>query len=348
MNKTLIISCWTKYLKLSSSRSTDNILACNGFKHLKRFKTAVKTIFLASYFENDVSFTVNQLNSKSKLVEGLNFEMILTSQEVYEEISSCNKENLQNAVNSILKKLNKKVKSNNRTFLIDATPGDLDVNFRSKKVTKKSLENKDYKWAWGTALGWYLGFKITLVLDYDTLMPVLFLLSSGSPNDTKMVPIVLKELKRRKIISHGDKLLFDRGYYAYNNYKLALEQYKVIPLILVKGELNFKKINSIFSYPLDCYFNKNNTRKLKRKYKLLVDSLMSNIMNKKVIKYQRSYIEDYFKLLKEGLGFKHLHKYTFNSMHKATSLVVLLSGIIIHYCVDTKQDFQRLSEGTFF
>ena len=98
MNKTLIISCWTKNLKLSRSRSTDNILARNGFKHLKRFKTAVKTIFLASYFENDVSFTVNQLNCKSKLVEGLNFEMILTSQEVYEEISSCNKENLQNAV----------------------------------------------------------------------------------------------------------------------------------------------------------------------------------------------------------------------------------------------------------
>ena len=67
-----------------------------------------------------------------------------------------------------------------------------------------------------------------------------------------------------------------------------------------------------------------------------MDSLISNITNKKVIKYQRSYIEDYFKLLKEGLGFKHLHKYTFNSMHKATSLVVLLSGIIIHYCVDTK------------
>ena len=113
-----------KIFKIIDSRSTDNILACNGFKHLKRFKTAVKTIFLASYFENDVSFTVNQLNCKSKLVEGLNFEMILTSQEVYEEISSCNKENLQNAVNGILKKLNKKDKSNNRTFLIDATPGD--------------------------------------------------------------------------------------------------------------------------------------------------------------------------------------------------------------------------------
>ena len=129
--------------------------------------------------------------------------MILTAQEVYEVISSCNKENLQNVVNSILKKLNKKNKSHNGTFIIDATPGDVDVNFGSKKVTKKSLENKEYKWAWGTAWGWYLGFKITFILDYEILMPVLLFLSSESPNDTKMVPIILKELKRRKIISHG-------------------------------------------------------------------------------------------------------------------------------------------------
>lgn len=153
-------------------------------------------------------------------------------------------------MNSILKKINKKYKSFNRTLIVDGTPADVDVNFRSKKITKKSLEEKDYNWSWGTALGNYLGFKITLVLDYDTKMPVLFLLSSGSPHDTKMVPKILKELKRRKLIHIGDKLLFDRGYYSYYNYKIALKIYKVIPLILVKGELNRKKINSIFSYPI--------------------------------------------------------------------------------------------------
>ena len=204
-------SLLNKIFNIIDSRSTDNILARNGFKHLKRFKTAVKTIFLASYFENEVSFTVDELFNKSKLVEGLNFEMVLSAQEVYEEISSCDKDNLQNAVNSILKKLNKGYKGENRTLLVDATPGDVDVNFRSKRITKKSLEHKDYKWAWGTALGNYLGFKITLVLDYDTKMPVLFMLASGSPHDTHMVPKILKELKRRKMIRTGDKLLFDRG-----------------------------------------------------------------------------------------------------------------------------------------
>ena len=89
-----------------------------------------------------------------------------------------------------------------------------------------------------TALGWSLGFKITLVLDYDAKMPVLFLLSSGSPHDTKRVPLILKEFKKRKLISTRDKILFNRGYYSYYNYKIALKTYKIIPLILVKGKLN--------------------------------------------------------------------------------------------------------------
>lgn len=62
---------------------------------------------------------------------------------------------------------------------------------------------------------------------------------------------------------------------------------------------------------------------------MLVNELMSHLENRKVIKYQRSYIEDYFKFIKEGLGFKHMHRYTYDSMNKTTPPLVLLSGIII-------------------
>ena len=90
-------------------------------KELKDLKQQLKLFFYHHSLKNDVSFTVNELFNKSKLVEGLNFEMLLTAQEVYEEISSCNKENLQNAVNSILKKINKGFKSKNRTLIVDAS-----------------------------------------------------------------------------------------------------------------------------------------------------------------------------------------------------------------------------------
>lgn len=81
---------------------------------------------------------------------------------------------------------------------------------------------------------------------------------------------------------------------------------------------------------------------------MIVNELMAHLSNRKVIKFQRSYIENYFKFIKERLGFKHMHRYTYDSMYKATSLIVLLSGIIIRLCVDTKEDFQKLSESRYF
>ena len=39
-----------KIFKIIDSRLTDNILARNGFKRIKRFKTAVKTIFFIIIF----------------------------------------------------------------------------------------------------------------------------------------------------------------------------------------------------------------------------------------------------------------------------------------------------------
>lgn len=45
------------------------------------------------------------------------------------------------------KKINKGFKSKNRTLIVDASAADSDINFRSKKVTKKSIKDKDYKWA---------------------------------------------------------------------------------------------------------------------------------------------------------------------------------------------------------
>ena len=40
-----------KIFNVIDYRSTDNILARNGFKRIKRFKTAIKTIFLSSFFK---------------------------------------------------------------------------------------------------------------------------------------------------------------------------------------------------------------------------------------------------------------------------------------------------------
>jgi len=170
----------------------------------------------------------------------LNFDIVLEAQEIYDRLSKFNPVQLENIVNSILNKLRNDYTRCRRTFIIDATLIDLNINFNGKKISKESLKDKDYAWAWGTSIGFYIGYKITLVLDYRTKIPVYFMIDGGSPNDTTMVSKILPILQKKKIIRKGDCILMDCGYYSYENYKIALQKFHIIPLILTKSKFNKK------------------------------------------------------------------------------------------------------------
>ena len=210
------------------------------------------------------------------------------------------------------------------------------------------MEDKDYAWAWGTSIGFYIGYKITLVLDYKTKMPIYFMIDRGSPNDTTMVSKILPILQRKKIIRKGDCILMDRGYYSYENYKITLQKFHVIPLILTRSKFNKEKLESMLNYPLHLFHAKSNLKRVKKTCKKLVQEFLEKIDERDKIKYHRGFIEDFFKLLKEGLGFKQLNRYTLNSMSKYTSIVVLLAGIITYLRINSKTDFQKFSEGKFY
>ena len=257
--------------------------------------------------------------------------------------------NWKNTVNSILNKFRNDYNRGRRTFIIDSTPGDLNINFNGKKNFQRIIEgDKDYAWAWGTSIGFYIGYKIILVLDYKTKMPVYFMIDRGSPNDTTMVSKILPILQRKKIIRKGDCILMDRGYYSYENYKIALQKFHVIPLILTKSKFNKEKLESMLNYPLHLFHAKSNLKRVKKAYEKLVHEFLEKIDERDKIKCHRGFIEDFFKLLKQGLGFKQLNRYTLNSMSKYTSIVVLLAGIITYLRINSKTDFQKFSEGKFY
>lgn len=334
--------------KIIDSRKSKQIMARNGIKPLNKIIPLVKTVIIADYFECSISFVVEELKSKSELKEGLNFDIVLEAQDIYDRLSKVNPVQLENTVNSILNKLRNDYNRGRRTFIIDATPGDLNINFKCKKISKESLEGKDYAWAWGTSIGFYISYKITLVLDYKTKMPVYFMIDRGSPNDTTMVSKILSILQRKRIIRKGDCILMDRGYYSYKNYKIALQKFHVIPLILTKSKFNKEKLETMLNYPLHLFHAKSNLKRVKKAYEKLVNEFLQKIDERDKIKYHRGFIEDFFKLLKKGLGFKQLNRYTLNSMSKYIAIVVLLAGIITHLRINSKTDFQKFSEGKFY
>lgn len=100
---------------------------------------------------------------------------------------------------------------------------------------KNILEKLNLKWSHSTTKGTFIGFKVTVVINKATLIPVSVLIHSGAPNDAKIFDEVLKELRRRRIIKDKDIILCDRGYFSYKNYQIGINKYKIIPVIFPKS-----------------------------------------------------------------------------------------------------------------
>ena len=192
--------------------------------------------------------------------------------------------------------------------------------------------------------GHYIGYKLTLVIEYPSLRPVAFLLRQGSPNDDKLYEEILEELKRRRIARDGDIIIFDKGYYGYKNYAMGISRFKVISVIFPPRK-NFKmeKLMAMLSYPLSI-FNRSNPEKEKEFYRGLVKSLKVKLENWKKYKPIRGMIEDIFKLAKNAFSLKNLHSYTKRSVKKFVCLHVLLVGIVVSLGINSKEELQKIAE----
>ena len=76
--------------KIIDSRESKQIMSRNGLKPLNKVIPLVKTIIVAAYFECSITFVVGELKSKSELREGLNFDIVLEAQEIYNRLSKLN------------------------------------------------------------------------------------------------------------------------------------------------------------------------------------------------------------------------------------------------------------------
>ena len=114
-----------------------------------------------------------------------------------------------------------------------------------------------------------------------------------------MISKILPILQMKRIIRKGDCILMDRGYCSYENYKIALQKFHVIPLILTRSKFNKEKLESMLNYLLHLFHAKSNLKRVKRTYEKLVQEFLK-IDERDKIKCHRGFIEDFFKLLKEG------------------------------------------------
>ena len=94
---------------------------------------------------------------------------------------------------------------------------DLDINFHRNKKTKEHLKSLNLKCSYSSSKGFYIEFKATVIIHFDSMNPVSILNHSGAPNDAKLFDEIMENLQKRRIIQKGDTLIFDKGYYSYKN-----------------------------------------------------------------------------------------------------------------------------------
>jgi hypothetical protein len=134
----------------------------------------------------------------------------------------------------------------------------------------------------------------------------------------------------------------DRGFYAYRNYLIGINEYRVVPLIFPRSNFDISRLDGMLSYPLSIFDSKNLDEE-KRRFKTLKAKLINLLRRWQEFKAVRSAIEDVFKLAK-SFGLRRLHRYTKRSVLKFVALNVLLVGIVVAMGFREKKVLQRLAE----
>ncbi len=86
-------------------------------------------------------------------------------------------------------------------------------------------------------------------MEYPSLKPIGVYLYERSPNDSKLFLKIVKDLKKRRVLRKGDKIIADKGFCAQKNYWKSIMWYKILPFIFPKRNLNVKRIKGRFTYP---------------------------------------------------------------------------------------------------
>ena len=157
-----------------------------------------------------------------------------TEGQVYEYLSRYSPEQYQNISHSFFKLYLKSNKRHTSDLIVDATPVACDINILKEYVTPERLEKLDLDFGFSSNKGHYIGFKVTVALEKDSLCPISIIIHSGAKHDSKIFEEVLEELKRRRILKKEAKIYFDKGYYSIDNYIMGINEYNIVPIIFPK------------------------------------------------------------------------------------------------------------------
>ncbi len=123
-----------KIFKIIGSRKSRTIITSKGIKNVNMMILSIKIIFTAMLFDIDVEFVVKELKRDKKLRKFFEISDVPEAVQISEFLSRFPPDKYVKIVNNILMTIKPLKKRGKRTFIVDATPVDLDYNIKPKKT----------------------------------------------------------------------------------------------------------------------------------------------------------------------------------------------------------------------
>lgn len=331
-------------MDIISSRLVKQAMARHNVVPIEKAGTIIRILFISMFFSLDITFLLSELRKRKRLRQFVRVSEVPSAQSIYQFVSKFEEYQFVHLISDILNSMCRQPSRRKfRKVIVDGSSITLDLNVFRRTFRKKDLLDRDYRWGFSNTRGYYLGFKLTLVVEYPTLLPLCVLLHPGSPHDSSLFEEIMEELKRRRIIQNRDMIIFDKGYFSTRNYQLGVLKYRTIPVIFPRSNFDINKVFSKMCYPLSLY-SRHDFKRAKKEYENLVAILARELNRWTDFLVIRSSIEDFFKLVKDALSLKQLHRYSRKSVLKFICIDVLLAGIIILTGFRSKKQLQALAE----
>ena len=331
-------------LKIFGSRRVKQEIAKNGIKPADKAGIMIKVMLISMFFSVDVSYVLKEFEKRDELKKFCEIDYAPNADDFYRFMSRFSEESFVKLVNGILNSQTRVKRRRKSTILVDSTDLQVDLNFHRKKISKKSMEHREFKWGFSSSKGFYIGYQLTVALEYPKMKPLAFIIHPGSPNDSPIFSQILEQLKNRRLIIKGDTFIFDKGYYKKDNYVKGILNYKIVPIIFPKYYFKLDKVLNDLSYPLECFTKNKSKQQDKMLYQRLLRDFKRKISKWQKLKPIRGMIEDWNKLTKRALSMKKIHRFTYRSIVKFVSLNALLAGLLTTHGYNSKKAIQALAE----
>jgi hypothetical protein len=303
-----------KILGIVTSRRVKQEMAKQGIVPMEKAGAMLRIVLIAIFFSVEISYVVEEMKKRKSLRAFALLGEVPDAPQIYRFLGKYRAEQFMGLVSGVLNSICAR-KGRGGVILVDSTDLSVDLNWFRKRINKADLEDREFKWGYSPSKGYYIGYKLTMAIEYPSLKPLAFLLHPGSPHDMRLFEEVVEELRRRRIARNGDTMICDRGYWSLENCVMGIARFKIVPVIFTKKTFRMEKLQGKLSYPLSV-FNGSCKETAKAFFKQLVRSLKVKLENWEIYKPIRGCIEDLFKVTKQAFGLTTLHRYTERSVKK--------------------------------